>query len=224
MTVKLFSCFKLPSSLDLLFRGIGHCLCLHGDDTSSSLSMAGPWSCYPHWGLTSPGPFGCFTGTSPLKNTHHVLNTEAKNLFLVFILLDVSMLFALLISGYLKSLPPTTSETPALLLSSTWHRGGPSALLAPWGWPVLTVLPMVFASLQPTLYQIHLFLQMLKVPARGAPSDCQRNASLGLTSIPWLLSFCLPGKFSSFPLLHLLKSDLSFKAQMTHCPLTSVSK
>lgn len=188
--------------------------------------LAGPWPCCPYWGLTSPGPFCCFIATPPLRNTHHVLNTEAKNSFLVSLFLDVSMLCALLISGYFRF---SSSH-------SFWdtYLPAPPLLYLPEGWPICPSSPMRVASPHSSahglylfathLFQIHLFLQMLKGPARGAPADRQRNVSLCLTATPWLLSFCLPVKFSLLPLLHPLKSDPSFKALVTHCPITRVSE
>lgn len=232
--VSLSHCFEaflhvlnyLPSSLDLLFRGIDPCLCLHGDGTSSSLAMAGPWPCHPHWGLTSSGPFCCFIGTVPLKNAHHVLNNEAKNLFSVFIFLDVSMLFAFLISDYFKSLPPITSETPALLLllSSTCqqvaslpflpHEGGQASQSA-HSLPFFITARPLSNSLVPT---------DAEGPSKRSPCWLSEKCLIVFHLHPKAPVFLSTREVLSLPLLHLPKSDPSFKVHVTHCPLTSVSE
>lgn len=138
--------------------------------------------------LNNPGLFYHFTLTVPLKVIHHLLNTEATNLFSFSISLDLSMMFALLNSHSSQVTPPVTSKSPVLLslLSSTCL-----------GWP-LDPLPheggrlwSLVISSHLTLCRTHWSPWVLKVPATGAPDDGPRDTSFCLPHVLWLMASLL---------------------------------
>lgn len=108
-------------------------------------------------------PASLFYWNSPLKSTAHLLNTKADSLFSVFMLLDVSVLFALLSPAILKPLPPRTSQTPVPLpLLLYLPEGSPSDPRALRAWPVLRFClpsslfsPCLFLYIPPFAKLIH---------------------------------------------------------------------